>query len=68
MLNGYGVLILRMIYKLRVLDIDNDFFESYIFEDNEPDDNSEIDVAISWRMSIEEAIEENRSLIGEPVQ
>ncbi|RKU35689.1 hypothetical protein C6496_15405 [Candidatus Poribacteria bacterium] len=26
-------------YKLRVLDIDNDFFESYIFEDNEPDDN-----------------------------
>ena len=29
---------------------------------------SEIGVAISWRMSIEEAIEENRSLIGEPVQ
>ena len=28
-----------MIYKLRVLDIDNDFFESYILEDNEPDDN-----------------------------
>ena len=27
------------IYKLRVLDIDNDFFESYILEDNEPDDN-----------------------------
>ena len=27
------------VYKLRVLDIDNDFFESYILEDNDPDDN-----------------------------
>ncbi len=29
---------------------------------------SEMGMAISWRMSIEEAMEEKRSLIGEPVQ